>query len=357
MAIYKGDYPTSHTAVTLPFDSFAAATGAPSAVTNFANTDVQIYKDGGTTQRSSASGITVTTSFDTQTGEQMVVIDLSDNTDAGFYAAGHEYDVFIQDITVDGQTLRFYLGAFSIERAGGILATLKAMVAAVGTAALIRTAVGLATANLDTQLSGLQSDTDNIQTRIPAALTANGNMKSSVLEFIATSLTETSGQIAAAFKQFFDVASPTGTMKAITLVSTLTTYTGNTPQTGDSFARLGAPAGASVSADIAAIRTDTNTTIPNLIAALNNISSATVKAQVVAALATDTYAEPAQGTPAATTTLAVKIGFLYKAWRNRTTMTASQYSLYNDDATTVDHKASFSDDATTADKGEVATGP
>jgi hypothetical protein len=34
-------------------------------------------------------------------------------------------------------------------------------------------------------------------------------------------------------------------------VSTLTTYTGNTPQTGDSFARLGAPANASVSADIA----------------------------------------------------------------------------------------------------------
>jgi hypothetical protein len=33
-------------------------------------------------------------------------------------------------------------------------------------------------------------------------------------------------------------------------VSTLTTYTGDTPQTGDSYARLGAPSGASVSADI-----------------------------------------------------------------------------------------------------------
>ena len=33
-------------------------------------------------------------------------------------------------------------------------------------------------------------------------------------------------------------------------VSTLTTYTGNTPQSGDAYARLGAPAGASVSADI-----------------------------------------------------------------------------------------------------------
>jgi hypothetical protein len=36
----------------------------------------------------------------------------------------------------------------------------------------------------------------------------------------------------------------------INLVNTLTTYTGNTVQTGDSFARLGAPSGVSVSADI-----------------------------------------------------------------------------------------------------------
>lgn len=34
------------------------------------------------------------------------------------------------------------------------------------------------------------------------------------------------------------------------------------PQTGDNYARLGAPAGASVSADVASIKTDTGTTIP-----------------------------------------------------------------------------------------------
>ncbi len=43
----------------------------------------------------------------------------------------------------------------------------------------------------------------------------------------------------------------------IQLCDTITTYTGNTVQTGDSFARLGAPAGASVSADVAAVKTDT----------------------------------------------------------------------------------------------------
>ena len=48
------------------------------------------------------------------------------------------------------------------------------------------------------------------------------------MEFIATALTETAGQIAAAFKKFFNIASPTSTMNEITLVDTVTTYTGYT---------------------------------------------------------------------------------------------------------------------------------
>jgi hypothetical protein len=50
----------------------------------------------------------------------------------------------------------------------------------------------------------------------------------------------------------------TNKVQGVALTDTLTTYTGNTPQTGDSFARLGAPAGASVSADIAAIEGQTD---------------------------------------------------------------------------------------------------
>lgn len=42
-------------------------------------------------------------------------------------------------------------------------------------------------------------------------------------------------------------------VQGVVLVDTLTTYTGNTVQTGDSFARIGLPAGASVSADILVI--------------------------------------------------------------------------------------------------------
>lgn len=53
---------------------------------------------------------------------------------------------------------------------------------------------------------------------------------------------------------FFDGTGYAGTNNTI---PTVTTLTGHTAQTGDSFARLGAPAGASVSADIAAAKVDT----------------------------------------------------------------------------------------------------
>lgn len=56
-----------------------------------------------------------------------------------------------------------------------------------------------------------------------------------------------------------NIGSPTTTQTLSgTTIGTITTYTGNTPQTGDSYARLGAPAGASVSADIALLQSDTD---------------------------------------------------------------------------------------------------
>lgn len=70
-----------------------------------------------------------------------------------------------------------------------------------------------------------------------------------------------------------------------------------------------------------------------------------------------TRAEPAQGTPAATASFLSKIDYLHKAWRNKKTQTATTFSLLNDDAVTVDHKATVSDDGSTTTIGEMATGP
>jgi hypothetical protein len=62
----------------------------------------------------------------------------------------------------------------------------------------------------------------------------------------------------AASANAFTGAAGSTKVTGVVLVDTLTTYTGNTVQTGDSYARLGAPAGASVSADIAAIEAQTD---------------------------------------------------------------------------------------------------
>lgn len=70
-----------------------------------------------------------------------------------------------------------------------------------------------------------------------------------------------------------------------------------------------------------------------------------------------TRAEPGQGTPGATISFLSKIDYLYKAWRNKKTQTATTFSLFNDDAATVDQKATSTDDGTTTTIAEMISGP
>lgn len=85
----------------------------------------------------------------------------------------------------------------------------------------------------------------------------SGVVKANLAQILGTALTETAGLLAGGFKKFFNIVAPAATMDHGVLVDTVTTYTGNTPQTGDNFARLGAPAGASHAADTAAVKVDT----------------------------------------------------------------------------------------------------
>lgn len=90
---------------------------------------------------------------------------------------------------------------------------------------------------------------------------------------------------------------------------------------------------------------------------LSTAGLAAVNAEVVDTLNVDTYAEPGQGAPAATASLVAKLGYLYKAFRNQLTQTATTLSIYNDAADTVDQKSTVSDDGTTYTRGEIGTGP
>jgi hypothetical protein len=118
MSLYLGDFTTSDT-VYVMFGTYNAA-GASVTCTGLAVTDIKIYKDGSTTQRSSDAGYTLLDTdgidFDSITGIHGFSIDLSDNTDAGFYATGHEYWVILSSITVDGQTVNLPVATFSIGR-------------------------------------------------------------------------------------------------------------------------------------------------------------------------------------------------------------------------------------------------
>jgi hypothetical protein len=95
--------------------------------------------------------------------------------------------------------------------------------------------------------------------------TPTGFVGSFSLEPIIADLREMGGveQSATDLKDFADAGYDPGTNKVqgVVLVDTCTTLTGHTAQTGDNFARLGAPAGASVSADILENQTDLNTII------------------------------------------------------------------------------------------------
>jgi len=125
------------------------------------------------------------------------------------------------------------------------------------------------------------------------------------------------------------------------LAGTRVDVDGHTPQTGDSFARLGSPAGADIAADIAANATPTE-----------------VLTQVNAALDT-AIAEIAQGVPSATPSLRNAAMLLYMSLRNRIAVdtTGTDVLEIRNDADVVIAKKLVTDDGTTYSEAKMVTGP
>ena len=144
MAIpYYGDFSEDDT-VLIPFNTFDSNDPQASAtITNLADADIKVHKDGGTTQLVT-DGATVAIDYDTITGNHLITIDTSVSAD---YSTGSEYAVRIEGTTVDAGTINAWVGAFSIERAGGALALIKA---------------GNLSANV-TQISGDSGAADNLE--------------------------------------------------------------------------------------------------------------------------------------------------------------------------------------------------
>lgn len=286
-----------------------------------ANTDIKIWKTGATSLASKNSG----GATHIANGVYYCVLDATDTDTIG----PMEIHVHVS-------------GALSVKQACVVLDEAVYDVL-FGTTALSTLAAGAAmtlTAAYDPAKTAAQAgDTMKISAGTGAGQLdfTSGVVKANLAQILGTALTETAGLLAGGFKKFFNVSTPTGTLND--LPGVVPGANGGLP-TVDASNRIAGIQG-------------TKHTLDDL----NDVSAATVKSQVVAAVATDTYAEPGQEAPAATNTLAVKIGYLFKAWRNKKTQTSTAFKLYADDGTTVDQKSTQSDDATTFTDGEVGSGP
>lgn len=246
--------------IRIPFSTFDKDDGSSITMTNFAAADILVYKDGGTTERASTSGYTATTDFDTKTGKQLIVIDLADNTTAGFWNAGSEYLVAIDAVTVDAVTVGGWVARFRIGYVGAILDTTIATLSSQTSFTLtsgpaeddalngrmviihdIASAVQVGQA----VILDYTGSTKTVTLAAGTTFTAAAGDNISVMELAPLTPTvsgrtldvSTGGE---AGVDWANVGTPGSTVNlsatTVNLVNTLTTYTGNTPQTGDSYA-------------------------------------------------------------------------------------------------------------------------
>jgi hypothetical protein len=171
-----------------------------SSITRATDGSIRIYKDNSVTQRSSSAGITDNEDFDGVTGVHLINVDLSDNTDSGFYASGHNYSVMLVGAVIDGKTVNAFLAIFSIENRSALRPTTAGRtldVSSGGEAGVDWANVGSPTTT--NNLSGttvktatdVEADTQDIQARLPAAL-VSGRIDASVGAIAANAITAAS---------------------------------------------------------------------------------------------------------------------------------------------------------------------
>jgi hypothetical protein len=127
MTLYLGKREPGSLTATSPGDTlyiplnFYNDSGASISISNtLARTDIEVFKDGSTTERATDSGYAVlgdTGNFDSRTGFKGISIQLFNTADdANFYATGSTYWVAVDNVTVDARTVRFWAAVFEIGR-------------------------------------------------------------------------------------------------------------------------------------------------------------------------------------------------------------------------------------------------
>jgi hypothetical protein len=380
MTINFGDVPAGDT-LPVPFASYDS-NGASVTLTGLVVTDIEIYKDGSVTQRASDAGYTLLDTdgidFDGVTGIHGFSIDLSDNTDAGFYAVGSRYFVVVSAVTIDAQTVNFIAATFRIVPAEASAGVPDVNVASIDANAITATSIAAdaitaakvaadvhaeaADANWDEAVAGHSTpgtfgqayDSVSIGVFIADDAIGSDQLHSSAINEIVDATWDELQSAHGGAGTFGEIATE---IAAILLDTAEIGAAGagltEAGGTGDHLTALATAANlATVDGIVDAILLDTAE-----IANLNDISAADVNAQMVDVMATDTHAQPGQESPAATTSYSLMLRYLYKMMRNRKEQTADTFSLYDDAGTTVDQKSAVSDDTSLAVRDELVTGP
>lgn len=255
------------------WSSHDAATGANETMSGLATSDILIYKAGSVTQRSSVSGFTLLDTdgidFDGLAGVNGVSIDLSDNTDAGFYAVGSYYDVWVGAITIDGQTMYVHVATFRIVAAEAIAGKTKVDVDAwLGTAAATPTVAGVPEVDL-THVAGSTTNVAALATNVDAVLTDTGTTLQAELDAIeAAVITNAAG---------VDIAADIIAMKADTAAilvdtgTTLDTAIADLPTNAELATALGTADDAVIAA-IATLQAFVDTEVAAILVDTNNLN-------------------------------------------------------------------------------------
>jgi hypothetical protein len=242
------------------------------------------------------------------------------------------------------------------------------------TNAELSTALGTADDAVLAAIATVQSDTNDIQTRLPAAL-ESGRIAAVLDSTTATQIDNIEATLTTLGSESTTVERSVSDTNAITFSWPVSgaTITGTASLNNGAY---GAVAGA-----IAFLRTETGRHYYTLaynaadrpsaegqvrykfvdgtytgyvvLRTVNLVTVAQVNAQVLDVLSVDTFAE-LTAPPAATSSLKDKITWLFMYARNKVTQTATTRTLYRDDTTTVAGTSGTSDNGTTFTKGEDA---
>ncbi len=321
--------------IRIPFSSFDKDDGSSITMTNYAAADILVYKDGSTTERASTAGFTATTDFDGKTGKHLAIIDLADNTTAGFFNAGSEYLVAIDAVTVDLVTTGGWIARFRIGYPGEFFST---TIASLSSQTSFTLTSGPAE---DDALNGLQAIIHDIASAVQCSSVQisdyTGSTKTVTLAAGAT--------FTAAAGDNISIMGPMPLQPTVT-ARTLDVSTGG--EAGLDWANIGSPT------TVVAL---SGTTV-SIVTTVNGLAANVITADSMASDATDEIWAKACTEPtavvAASPTAIAALSWLLTLSRNKITQTATAQIIKADDTTTTIATSTVADDGVTFTRGEFA---